>query len=416
MTQQLDHSLAGTEGHDFEPRILADRDVMRGFPPPPECRVNLTNWDHPPYNRWAFQNMRSVVPTRHVLRGDGPIADLPYAPQDLSDVVFETLDDRNMNLGALLDESYTDAFMILHDGKVVTERYFGAMTDSSLHLSQSVSKSIVGTLAGVLVHQGLLDLAAPVTDYIPELAQSGYRDALVGQVLNMTSGVRFSEDYGNPDADVTWIESAAGWRPPPAAGAPDSIYDYIMTLDQERPHGEVFKYRSVETATLGWILERAGGLGLPELLSREIWSKLGVESDASYTVDRAGAAAADGGFNATLRDYARFAQMHLDMGSFNGTQIVPAAWIESSRRGKASLFGAPYTDDLPKGAYSNQWWIADRHRGIYLALGIFGQMLYLDPAHRFAAVKLSSWPTPLHGTFKLNTLRAMAAVSKALAG
>ncbi|GAB5467557.1 MAG: serine hydrolase [Rhodospirillales bacterium] len=388
--------------------------VMQGFPPPAEQRVTLCNWDRPPYNRWAFQNMRSLVPTARVTRGLGPVAPLSANLQDLSDLSFKAVNERDLTLEAFFAESHSDAVLVLHDGKIVLERYFGPMTESSVHLSQSVSKSLVGTLAGILIARGLVDPQAPVSEYVPELDRSGYCEALVSHLLDMTSGVAFSEDYGGRDADVTRIEAAAGWRPQPPGRAGESIYDFVLTLTQDRPHGDSFSYRSVETVVLAWVLERASGLGLPDLFGQEIWSKLGAEQDASYTVDRAGAAAADGGFNASLRDYGRFAQMHLDEGAFNGQQIVPAAWVRASRRGEPALFGAPYTVDLPGGAYAKQWWIAGQESGIYLALGIFGQILYLDPANRIAAVLLSSWPTPLHAAFKQNSLRAFAALTARL--
>ena len=388
--------------------------VMQGFPPPPENRVTLENWDKPPYNRWSFRNMRKVLPTAAVGRGAGPVRTFERDEQDLGRIAFETLGGAPMTLARLLDETYTDAFLVLHRVRIVTELYFGAMTPDCLHLSQSVAKSVVGTVAGILIHEGRLDPAAPLTEHVPELARCGYKGATLGQVLDMRSGIRFSEDYGDPEADVTRLEVACGWRANADPAIPDSLYDFILTLPQARDHGGPFQYRSVETDVLGWTLERATGTPLAELLGAKLWSKLGAEQDACFTLDRAGAALADGGFNATARDYARLAQAYLQNGRFNGRQIVPEAWVLASRSGDNSIFGEPYRSQTPKGAYSNKWWVRDVESGVTMALGVFGQMLYIDPNHDLVAVKLSTWPDFLNLEFKLNTLRALDAVAAAL--
>jgi CubicO group peptidase (beta-lactamase class C family) len=393
----------------------AEGGVMRGFPPSPDRRVTLDNWDRPPFNRWSFLNVRQVIPTAEVGRGDGPATLFEQAGRDLGEVAFEELSGRPTTVARLLAETYTDGFLVLHRGAIVTELYFNGMTPGTLHLSQSVAKSIVGTVAGMLIDEGLLDPAAPLTDQVPELAGCGYKDATLDQVLDMRSGVRFTEDYGQPGADISRLEAASGWRDNPDPDLPDSIYDLILTLPQERPHGGAFQYRSVEADVLGWVLERASGTALPELVRAKLWSCLGVEQAASFTVDRAGTALADGGFNATLRDYARFGQAYLQNGFFNGRQIVPEAWVRSTRRGDQSAFGEPYRAQTPDGAYRRQWWVKDVDAGVTMALGVFGQMIYVDPTADLDAVKLSTWPDYLNLEFKLNTLRALEAIAAELA-
>lgn len=303
-----------------------------------------------------------------------------------------------------------------HRGHIVTELYFDGMTPQCLHLSQSVGKSLVGTIAGILIHEGVLDPEAPLTEQVPELAGCGYKGATLAHVLDMRSGIRFTEDYGDPAADITKLEVAAGWRASSDPSVPNSLYDFILTLPQEREHGGRFQYRSVETDVLGWVLERATGSTLPELVSEKLWSRLGCEQDACFTVDRAGAALPDGGFNASLRDYARFTQAYLQHGFFNGQQIIPEDWVAACRVGDNAIFGEPYRAQTPEGAYRNQWWIRDVGRGINMALGVFGQLLYIDPNHDLVAVKLSTWPEFLNLEFKLNTLRALDAVAEALHG
>src|SRR5262249_51940765 len=155
-------------------------------------------------------------------------------------------------------------------------------------------------------------------------------------------------------------------------------------------HGARFNYRSIETDVLAFVLEQAGGARLAELVSREIWAPIGAEEDAYFTVDPAGYALADGGFNATLRDYARFGLLHANHGMANGRQIVPADWIAATRKGDHDKFQGDYRVVLPKGAYKNQFWIEDVSRRAYMARGVFGQMIYIDPDADFVAVKVSS--------------------------
>lgn len=384
--------------------------LMQGFPPPAAARISHENWDRPPYNRWAFSNVRQVLPTRAVPRGDGPVSTLARDDRDLSSLTFTGPDGRKRTLGAFLDETYTDGFIVLRRQAVLFERYMGHFGRHSLHLSQSVAKSVVGTVAGILIHQGRLDPEAPMAALVPELARCGYAEAKLSQVLDMRSGVRFSEEYTDPDSDVSQIDFAAGWKPP-RPGKFTSVYDLALTLPQERPHGGAFHYRSIETDMIGWACERATDTHLCDLVSELIWQPMGAEHEACFTVDRAGTALADGGFNASLRDYARFGLIYAENGRFNGRQIVPAEWVAACRTGDTSAFGPPYTDVLPGGAYSRQWWVRDPKRGVIMARGVFGQMIYVDPERSLVIVKLSSWPDFTNVDRFLLTLAAVDAIA-----
>ena len=397
------------------PRTARDLGIMQGFPPPPEKRPTKENWDLAPFNRWSFQNMRSLFPTVDVRRAREAAA-LRAKAQDLGPIRYTGVDGVERTVAECLTRTYTDGFLVWHRGRVVTEQYFNDMTPHTPHLSQSVSKSVVGALAGVLEGEGLLDLAAPLADLVPDLAESGYAKATLDQVLDMRTGVRFTEDYNLPGSDMTRIDIASGWRPPRHGEAVPTIRDVILSLHQERPHGEDFSYRSVETDVLAWVLERAAGQSLARLLSERIWSRIGTEEDAFFTVDAAGTALADGGFNATLRDYARFGLMMLRGGRAGGRQVVPEAWVEGCRQGDPSAFGEPYTAVAPDGAYRRQWWIFDADRGDYMARGVFGQLIYLDPETEFMAVKLSTWPDYLIEAFTIDTLAAVVAIRTALGG
>jgi CubicO group peptidase (beta-lactamase class C family) len=264
----------------------------------------------------------------------------------------------------------------------------------------------------------VVDPQALVTHYLPELEATAYHDATVQHVLDMTSGVVFDETYTATDSHMAQLDAACGWKQPMNPAWPKSVWELILTLTEtECPHGKSFRYRSIETDVLAFVLQRASGVPLAELVSRELWAPMGAEEDAYFTVDSEGYALADGGFNATLRDYARFALLHLCGGAANGKQIVPKAWIEETRSGgEPELFGGVYHDVLPHGAYHNQFWIEDGDRRAYMARGVFGQFIYIDPEAEFAAVKLSSWPDFLSVEWSRAALAAVRAIRDTLQG
>ena len=163
------------------------------------------------------------------------------------------------------------------------------------------------------------------TTYVPALAHSGYAGATVRHLLDMRSGIAFSEDYLDPMAEVRLIEQAIGWAPRTVPDLPSTMYDFLLTLRQGSPHGGPFQYRSCETDVLGWICEAASGVRMPELMSELLWSKLGAQNDATIGVDSVGTGMFDGGINACLRDLARFGSLFLNGGtSLTGQQVVSA--------------------------------------------------------------------------------------------
>lgn len=386
--------------------------VMAGSPP--AMIVPRLDWDRPPWNRWAFRHMREVVPTVEVWRGAAAPRPLPRAERDLDALPVWDSAGGPTTLAGLLDETYTDGFLVLKDGAVVYERYFDGMDARTLHLSQSMAKSVTSAVCGILAGRGLIDVSRPVTDYLPELAATGWRGAAVQHVLDMTTGVKFSEEYTDRYSDVGQVDVASGWKPvppgsDPAFRWPGHVWELILGLkDTVRPHGAAFEYRSIETDVLAFLMERVTGLRLAELVSRELWQKLGAEESACFTVDPAGYALADGGFNATLRDYARFGQMLLD----GGAGIVPAGWIEAARNGPC---GPGYNESLPEGGYRNQFWIMDPRSRSLSCRGVFGQLIQVDWDNRMVTVKLSSWPDFTNIAYSVATRRAIAAIAAELA-
>ena len=385
--------------------------TMIGFPPAVADRWSLSNWQNAPYNRWSFQHMREVVPTARVGRGTSGPRPLQFAPGfDQTQVVWR-LDGSSAAVSEVIADTYTDGFLVMHHGRVVLEQYPWGTSPENTHMLMSVSKSLVGCVVGILSDQGVIDPAAPVDGYIPELAQSGYRGATVRDVLDMRSGVTFSEEYLRADAEVRLLEQVIGWAPRTRPGLPTSMYEYLATLQAGRPHGTAFDYRSCETDILGWVCERTSGLRMPELLSSLIWSRIGAEHDMDAAVDPAGAVFHDGGLAATLRDLGRFGQMLLDGGLVAGEQVVPASWIADSYAAapdSEEVFAASGNDTwMPGGKYRNQFWLPYQSRDVLLCLGIHGQLIWIEPARRLVVVKLSSWPHPQMVAKLLDTFAAI---------
>jgi hypothetical protein len=374
------------------------------------------DWDRGPWNRWTFQHIREILPTAEVWRGRGAVRELPRSETDLDGLAVVDSAGAPTTLAGLLDETYTDGFLIIRNGAIAYERYFNGMTERTLHLSQSVGKSLVAAVAGILAGRGVLDVNAPVTQYLPPLAQTAWRGATLQQVLDMTTGVRFDEAYTNPYSGAGMLDVASGWKPippdsDPAFTWPKHIWELIISLTEtDRPHGGWFHYRSIETDVLAFCMERVTGKRLPQLVSEELWQKMGAEESACFTVDSAGYALADGGLNATLRDYGRFGQLMLE----GGGGVIPPHWIEATRTGDHSIFGDPYTLSLPQGAYKNQFWIEDPKSRSIMCRGVFGQLIYMNWDTSMVAVKLSSWPDFLNVPYNVATLAALHSIGKAL--
>ena len=259
------------------------------------------------------------------------------------------------------------------------------MTERTLHLSQSVAKSVTASVAGVLIGEGRMDPDAPVTDYLPELKATAYKGAKLQHLLDMTSGVAFGEEYTDRFSDIGMTDVGSGWKPVPAEKPPrgewfKSIWDQVLSLKtKEVEHGTRFRYRSIETDVLAFAMERATGRRLADLVSTYLWQPMGAAESACFTVDRSGYALADGGLNATLRDYARFGLVHLGLGTFNGRRILPAEWVADTRRGAHGLFNDDSRAVMPNGVYRNQFWVRDRGKETTMARGVFGQLVYIAP-------------------------------------
>ena len=393
---------------------------MAGVPPfPARALVTLENWQDPPFNRWAFQHLRELIPTARISRGAGPARRLPRAERDLSGITFRS-GSRELTVGEMLAESYTDGFLVLHRGRIVTEQYFNGMSPDTPHLLMSVSKSVVSTVAGILAGQGRLEPAAPAERIVPELAGTSFAGATVQDLLDMRAGTHFDETYDNPQADVRTYERVYLWRPDSAEPRPADALAYYATLRNDGPHGGPFEYRSILTDVLGWVLEKAGGARLHDLIARLIWQPMGAEFDAEITVDAHGNAMADGGVCATLRDLGRFGLLFASGGARPGRRqsVVPPSWIRDTIAGAPdgpqAFLAAADAPGFPVGAhYRNFWWVREPAVPFFHASGINGQNVFVHVPSQTVVAKLSTWPTALSPKIKVTT-DAARAIAEAL--
>jgi CubicO group peptidase (beta-lactamase class C family) len=397
--------------------------LMSGFPPPTESRVTLANWQDPPYNRWSFQHLRELIPTQRISRGHGSSPALAQhgGSPVLDDITVYRLAGHRSTFAEVIAETWTDAVVVLHEGQIVFEQYFDGMTEETPHLLMSVTKSVVGCIAGILVEQGLLDPDKQASTYVPEIVDAGYDGATVRQLLNMRTGVAFREEYTNQDAEVRVMERFMGWRPSEEHDSARGMYFYLTKLGTDTDHGGPFVYRSADTDMLGWVCERAAGARMADLISLLIWQPMGAEFDAEITCDGVGSAIHDGGMSARARDLARFGQLLLEDGYVQHSSIVPERWLHEARGLDPDIRGAFAASDaesvLTDGWYRSQFWFIPGPLGdLQLCLGIHGQMVLVDRATRTVSVKMSSWPSAQDTAALIDTIRAFAAAGRQLAG
>ncbi len=390
---------------------------MQGFPPAADKTIRFTDPDYFafPKLRWTVCNFRQLMPTAGVDNGSRGASMLSTAlDASLDQVTFTPLGtDKKMRWKDVFDANYTDGVMVLHHGKVVYERYDGCLTPNTLHGAMSVTKSLTGLLGEILVAEGKLDEKALVGRLIPELKGSAFGDATVRQVMDMTTALDYSEDYADPNAEVwTYAKAGSPLPTPPGYTGPRSYVDYLQTVKKKGNHGEAFGYKTVNADALGWLIARATNTSVADLLSERIWSRLGTEREAFYTVDSIGTPFAGGGFNATLRDMARLGQMMLDGGRWGDAQIVPPAAIASIRHGgKKETFAKAGYSLLPGWSYGGMWWISNDDHGAYAARGVHGQTIWIDPAADMVIVRFASNPVAANAASDPTSLPAYRAVA-----
>ncbi|MFT7042886.1 MAG: CubicO group peptidase (beta-lactamase class C family) [Candidatus Azotimanducaceae bacterium] len=378
------------------------------------------DWGYPPQNRHSFQQVQSLFATARLRRGQGPVTEFSRDSSDIMAISYEGLGGAERTVRQMLEDGYTDAFMVLKDNNILHEQYFNGMAADSFHLLNSVSKSFVGMLAGIQIARSLVKETDLVTQYIPELAQTAFSASTIRHLLDMTAAPKYGENYADPNADF-WVEaSVVGWRPAlRTKNSATTLLDYAKTLiESEQRNGEKYHYRTVLTNVLGMVLERAGTGNLQDQLQNDIWAKLSPEQDAAIVVDSAGFPYVGAGMNTCTRDLARFGQMIMQQGEYNGAQVVPKDWIDDTRyaddQARANFAASDYGAMMPGGHYRNQVWVENAEHGILAAIGIHGQIIHINMRTRVVIVKFSTHPKSADGPLFQDGLMAMTALSNSV--
>jgi CubicO group peptidase (beta-lactamase class C family) len=413
------------DGVEYPDADASDPDTlgwMQGSPPPPAKQIRFADdrFFEFPQIRWSLAHMRELAPTAAIWRGNAAPSDLGAVPRDLAPSIdalaFADMHGRKLSWAQSLKDTYTDGIVVLHRGRRIYERYFGALQAHRPHACFSITKSYAATLAATLLHERALDETKAVSYYLPEMIGTAFEDASLRHVLDMQIGVKYSELYADPKAHIWDYARAGGMRPrPPGYQGSDNFYEYLRTLRKEGAHGAAFAYKTVNTEVLCWVMKRVTGAALEELLSRRIWSQIGCEEDGYLTVDSIGVAMGGGGMSASLRDLCRFGELLRCEGAWHGKQVIPAEVIADIRRGAepAKFAMAGYTL-LPGYSYRNMWWVSHNELGVFEARGIHGQRLYIAPKAELVIARFCSHPIATSAANDPVTLPAFAAMSQLL--
>jgi CubicO group peptidase (beta-lactamase class C family) len=334
-----------------------------------------------------FRHIEKVFPVRQIRRS-GEKHKFERDTRELVESYEYKGENRSVN--EFLEHTVTTGLLVLKDDKILSEQYFHGNTENSLNTSMSVAKSFVSALVGIAIDDGLISgVDRPITDYVPKLKGSGYEGVPIKHVLQMSSGVKFDEEYENLFSDINLMFYKI-------FGFGQSIDDYMAGLKPEHPSGETSYYRSCDTQALGMLISEVTGKPVSVYLQEKIWSRLGMEYDASWGTDKNGTELMFAFLNATLRDYAKFGRLYLRNGNWDGKQIVSEAWVRESV--------IPDNPNLQPGkkpeeywtfmnfGYQYQWWIPENPDGEFMAIGVWGQYIYVYPKENLVIVKTSVDP------------------------
>ena len=330
---------------------------------------------------YNFLNMDKIFPTREIKASKNP-KPLKRNIKTLPETFF--FEGEEKNLQEYLDYFWSDGMIVLHKNEMVYENYWLGNNENKRHISWSVAKSFISALVGIAYEEGLIDsLDDPVTKYLDDFKETGYDDVTIKDILQMSSGVLFNEDYADYDSDINRFGRAV------ATGT--SMRDFSKTLTREREPGTYMHYVSINTQVLGFLLQEVTNKSISQYLYDKIWNPLGMEDSAYFILDDVKDEFALGGLNATLRDYAKFGLLYLQNGRWNDNQIISKQWIEDSHStdGIHLVPGERETSSNPWG-YGYQWWVPGFPDTDYTASGVYNQYIYIDPLSEIVIAKTSS--------------------------
>lgn len=382
--------------------------------------ITKGNWLMPENNVWSFQNTSAILPSVVISRRATAAAELSYKPVNLDTFSFEGVEDgkpAKISFPEYLSRTDTDAILVMHKGNIVFERYFNGMQPQSRHMMMSVTKSLTGTVAAILVQEGRLDRTKRVDTYITDLAGTPAGAITVGQALDMTSGLRYSEDYADPTADVWSYTKAVGLLEAEAGyEGPANIKEYLKQMEQAQEAGSGFEYVTPVTEIVAWLIRVAENRSLADSFSDRLWSKIGAEHDALIAIENANKAVGGSGLQATARDLARLGQAFLQRGTYHGQQLFDPSLVEAFMAGGDREAFKPYAGEgsLKGFSYRDQWWVTHNEHNAFTAMGVYGQLLYIDPTAEMVIVKQSSQDAAITDFADSNDFVAAHALAKFL--
>ena len=332
-----------------------------------------------------FINMNKLFTTSEPIQPSSKAKPLPKSDKPFSLPSTFYFEDKDQDLNAALKHFKTDGLLIIKEGEVVYEEYFNGNSQTTRHISWSVAKSFLSSLVGIAVNDGLIDdINDPITKYLPDFKNTGYDGVTIKNILQMSSGVLFNEDYADPNSDINKFGVAI------ARGT--SFRDFAKTLTKDKEQGTYNHYVSIDSQMLGLLLDKVTDMPLREYLQMHIWEKIGMEDEAYYLADNEDVDLALGGLNATLRDYAKFGLLYLNKGKWDNEQVVPEAWVDASHAMDLPHLQPGAGDDLSSSdwGYGYQWWVPGFPNTDYTASGVYNQYIYVDPVTETVIAKISS--------------------------
>jgi len=356
--------------------------------------ITASNGFYYPANRWSWQHMSHLYPTASLDKGAGAVSSLPVSLLNLDNLPVKVSDGQTFPLEQVLAKTFTDAFVVVKDGKIVYEKYFNGQNARSRHQMMSVTKSLSATAIYPLIKQGKINPEKKVTTYIPELAGSAWDDATVDQVLNMTVSLDYTEDYDDPNSGFNqYLQAMNLAGDNRESGGKKGMHTFLQSIKKgPGPHGQILFYATPNTDVLCWIAARVTGQPAYQLIEKNVWSKIGAERDAYILLDQYNTPFCGAGLNATARDLARFGNIMAENGKLNGRQIISPSFIATLQQGGShQAFNQSHFSRLPfmkNWTYKDQWWISSDHA--FAAIGIYGQTIYINPAEKVVIVKQTS--------------------------
>ena len=373
-------------------------------------KPNLTNWRTQPHSAWAFRNVREIIPT----------AEIQNNPKKIWRLKSKQVSFEKESLIAMGKETALDAIVIAKDDSILYEFYANGAKVEDKHILFSVSKSLLGLIAGCLISEGIIRKDDQITDHLPELRGTAFDKATISHALDMRVDVDFDEDYTATEGPIIDYRYAANWNPAPESMQNLDLKFFFKSLSTKHgSHGGNFHYVSPNTDVLAWLFEQASGRRYNELISDYLWKPLGCESPAYITVDRSGGMRAAGGVCAIPRDLARVGLMLAHNGNKEGKQIIPKLWLKE-------IYDSGDEDAWKNGTfkeffgsrsmhYKSKWYVCNNDGKLLHGFGIHGQYLFVDPVKKLAIAWMSSEANPLDPNLTDRTLKVVDEIREALA-